>query len=113
MVGSASTRAFGSPRYEHQLQLLARNAAVLATGFATRVGFASLYAPAILIALMSSPLTGLLVWGTYGLVRTGSVGPVARVLRTRSSPDIFNYRKGVVRVIGTITIAASVLTLFV
>ena len=97
----------------HRLRLLASNAAILATGFATRVGFASLYALAISIALMSSPLTGLLVWGTYGLVRTASVGPIARIVQTRSPLDLFSYRKRAVHVVGTITITVSVLTLIV
>ena len=94
-------------------QSLASNAAMLATGFATRAGFASLYGLAVSTVLTSDPVIGLLVWGIYGLVRTGSVKPVSRMLQTRSPLDLFSYRQRATRLVGTITIAAAVLALVV
>lgn len=96
-----------------QLWLLSRNAAVLATGFATRVGLVSLYALAVSIVLLSSTSMGLLVWGTYGLVRTGSVGLTARIMRRWSPLELFSYRKRVVRTSGALTIVCSSVTLVI
>ena len=101
------------PADAQKLWPLARNAAVLSTGFSTRVGFASLYALAISIVLTASPMIGLFVWGAYGLARSASVGLVMWLLRSRTPLEVLSYRPQVVRAVGGIAIMLSAVVLVV
>lgn len=93
-----------TPGRAQRLRYLALNAATLGTGFATRVGFASLYGLALATVAVGSLPVALVVWGAYGATRAGAIGALVLVLRTRTPLELLQQRAAVVRAVGLTTV---------
>lgn len=74
------------------VQWAVRNGVALGLGVTTRIGYWLWYAVPVICLLAGRPLPGALVYGLYGLVRTGVGAPALSLVLSRIGSGVFVAR---------------------